>query len=114
MAEKHIQQRLQQEAKKAQDKEAAPVELEDMPDLSQLDFASRRMFDSLASHKMEEGDTLLELAEKHGVPMKINSKTVWYNFRQLNFSRTRKRQEGGRARKYTQDSITSRALQLQR
>ncbi|CAJ1374140.1 unnamed protein product [Effrenium voratum] len=74
--------------------ETAPQpEPELIPDLDPIDFAARRLFDGLAS-EAEGEETLLEKATTLSMPFKINSKTAWYNFRQLRFSRGRKRQQG--------------------
>lgn len=74
-------------------KSASEKNAEIIPDLSAVDFAARRLFDGLARDK-DKDQTLMQVASEAGIPLKVNQKTVWYNFRQLHFSRTRKRQEG--------------------
>ena len=94
LAEKHISmQRATVDKQRADQK--APAEDEIIPDLQPIEFAGRRLLDGLAAHEPTAEETeLFSLAENPGIPYKINQKSVWYNFRQLHFSRTRKRQEG--------------------
>lgn len=80
-------------SEKKQVENADPPEAEVIPDLSAIDFAARRLFDALA-HEKDKDQPLMQTASEAGMPLKVNQKTVWYNFRQLHFSRTRKRQEG--------------------
>ena len=93
LAEKHIAHRRKSEK---QHEEPAPSEQGDaIPDLEPIQFAARRLLDTLASHDPKPDETqLFARAETDGIPLKVNQKTVWYNYRQLHFSRSRKRQEG--------------------
>jgi len=91
LAERHIQQKHHHEKKHGDN----PVEeKEEIPNLEPIEFASRRLFDGLASTNKDDGSHLLEAADLEGIPFKVNARTEWYNFRQLHFSRSRKRQQG--------------------
>ena len=91
LAEKHIAQHAK--LQKQQGQKEVPANQELIPDLQPLEFAARRLLDGLAAHEPKEDQThLFSLAETQGMPYKINLKTVWFNFRQLHFSRCRKRQ----------------------
>ena len=66
--------------------------------LSDVDFACRRLFDALADDMWALPGTaerprtkVWDVAFADGIPMKINGGTVWYNFRQMFFTRKRKR-----------------------
>lgn len=96
LVETLIAQKSASEKKQVENVEQPDVEI--IPDLSPVDFAARRLFDALAREK-DKDQTLMQTASEAGMPLKINQKTVWYNFRQLHFSRSRKRQEGGRVSK---------------
>ena len=85
------QQKLQMEKRTAENK--AEPKIEEIPNLDDVDFAARRLFDALG--KETDGDRfLIDQAVDPGIPLKINAKTPWYNFRQLYFARSRKRQQG--------------------
>ena len=67
---------------------------EQVPKLSDLDFGCRRFFDALAaSPEKRDGKLLREMAQQLGIPYKVNGGSVWYNWRQLNFGRFRKKSE---------------------
>ena len=61
----------------------------EVPDLTPVQFACRRLLDCLA----QDAD-LWKLAQNEGIPFQLSQtgRPRWYNFRQLNFTRRKKAQ----------------------
>jgi hypothetical protein len=74
------------------------ADVESLPDLTSIEFAARRLFEGLVECKMPVDaavpaaeNTAWHKAVTDGIPFAINLKTFWFNFRQLHFTRKRRR-----------------------
>ena len=84
----HHQQQERQERRK---KEGSDLTKEPQPDLTPVQFACRRLVDSL-----EECPELWKLAADCGIPWVIGQTTypAWYNHRQASFTRKKQKTQG--------------------
>ena len=89
LSEMHLEKLLQHTNETKRKTMPEPQASEEIPDLTSLQFACRRLMDSLA-------DTgLWQLAKDDGVPLALSQTSfpAFYNFRQQFFSRQKKRGE---------------------
>lgn len=92
--ERLLAQRLAETSKGPSREEPGKVSEAPPSGLSPVDLAARRFFDALTDPSGpvdDDGQSAWSVAVGSGVPLAVNAHTIWYNFRQLFFSRKRKR-----------------------